>query len=1120
VSSGLVAALAEVRTSVLALLCVPAIAFGQAAAPPTGLSVNETASATQRADEKVTYSLAARAGDSFLVELEQRGLDLIVTVEAPNDSTQSYNSPLLRDEREYAVFDAAVAGEYRISITTNELTNALGGHSIVVSNLAEAETARSQAWRLMSTAAALNAQADRARLEQKLEQAQVETLKKTSRETYARAGEQWQQLGEHRLYAQALYSTAMLDYWDLNDWPGGAALLKLTADAYRGIDEDLRVRAQLQAARASVDAAGEMEHEAATATFEAALRTYADIARLYEQRSDQYGLAQALRLMGYTHYVRGNYPDAEPPWQRSASIFSSIGEWREEFSVRQNLAGIAAEAGYRGKARETFRYIIERLPSGRDPDFEATVLQNIGATSRDVGDIDAALQAYSRALTLRQRAGDATHISEPLRGLGSAYYVSGEYERAENYLQQALAAARSAGDGRSQAAILTYLGNIAYLQHDFATALALHGDAEALTNSAQGRAVRQLLTAKDLTALGRHAEALATAEKIAASSIDSPILIADAHAQIGRTRVEAGDYQAATDHLQQALTLYRSLRLQEGEADALNALAMAAQGSGRTDEAVAYGEAALDRIESLRVKVSAPELRALYAAAQRSFYESQIDILMSGEPATNERLLAALGVSERARARMLVDLLSSPTVDSRNPEAVAVAANRSRLYDELAARGFQRDRLLAAPLTDATDKDELGRVLREITALENELTLLETQAGASRTLDADVLTGPEIQRSIDPDAVLLQYELGRQRSFVWVVTRSSVRVVALAPRDAIEAAARNVISSLQTSASSAATLDQQLRTLSDYVLAPIADFIQTERVLVAADGALHYVPFAVLPVTHDGASASLIATREVVSIPSMSVLAAQRMRQRPEQPSKTLAVFADPVFERSDERLTRVEANEAVPTPEESLSTRAATFDLRRLRYSGREAREIAALVPHSARLVAEGFSATREGVLNTDLSQYRYVHFATHGMVDSRNPALSALALSQFDQRGNPLAAGFLRLDDIYNLNLNADLVVLSACDTALGREIRGEGFVGLSQAFLYAGAKGLALSLWPVSDAATATLMTRFYEQMLKQGTSPAEALRAAQLSMAAERRWENPYYWGAFVLVGDVR
>ena len=190
------------------------------------------------------------------------------------------------------------------------------------------------------------------------------------------------------------------------------------------------------------------DREAATATFEAALRTYGELAALYEQRDDQYALAEVLRYIGYTHWLRGDFVEADPPWQRSASIFSTIGEWRQELSVRQNLAAIASSEGYRGRAAETFRYILERIPPGRDPAFEATVLANLGASSRDFGDIDGALQAYSRALVLRQRGGDATHISAAQRGLGSTYYVSGEYERAQSYLQQALASARAVGDAR------------------------------------------------------------------------------------------------------------------------------------------------------------------------------------------------------------------------------------------------------------------------------------------------------------------------------------------------------------------------------------------------------------------------------------------------------------------------------------------------------------------------------------------------------------------------------------------------------------------------------------------------------------------------------------------------
>jgi len=1119
--SSVIAVLAGIRGSVLAFLCAPAIVFAQTTQrEPIPLSVDQRLDATQHADEPIVYRFAARSGESYLIEVEQRGLDLIVSVEAPSGSAQSYNSPLRRDEREYALLDAAVAGDYRITVTSNEFSNALGGHSIRASEFSAAagiDARRSEAWRLMTSAAAANAAAEGAKLAQTLEQEQVDTLKKTSRDSYVRAGELWQQLSEPRLQAQALYSTAMLEYWDLYNWPGAADLAEMAANIYGDIDDDLRLRASFLHAYASVDAAGEMDREAASATFETALRTYADLAARYEERGDEHGLAEVLKFIGYTHYTRGNFAGAEPPWNKSASLFLRSGDWGDELDVRQNLAANAAEQGYLAKAIDTFSYIRDQIPTGRNAELEANVLENLGAVHRDFGDIDEALQAYSRALALRQGLGDGTHISQSLRGLGSTYYVSGEYERARAFLNRALAAARDAGDGRSQAAILTYLGNIAFLEADYDVALELHRDAERLTNSAQGRAVRRLLIAKDLAASGHQTEALATAEEVVASSADLPVVLADAHSQVGRSHVALGEYAAAADHLQLALSAYRLLHLQEGEADALNGLALAAHGAGQEAEAAAYGEAALDRIENLRVKVSAPELRALYSAAQRGFYETQIDLLMSrGQETDDDTLLAALSVSERGRARMLVDLLAAARVVSNDALDAEARSRKSTLYEELSARSRQRDRLLASPLDDGEASETLDALLREIATFENELTLLDTRSPANPALPATLLTGSEIQHLLESGSVLLQYELGSRRSFVWVVTRDSIDAVELAPRVVIEAAARDALSSLHTGTVSPARRTAALQALSDQVLTPVADLLGADRVLIAADGALHYVPFSVLPVMREGASVPLISTREVISVPSMSALAAQRARRSTEAPSKTLAIFADPVFERTDERLTQMKAAATAASGDE-LMTRSS-FELHRLRYSGLEARNIAALVPETRRFVSEGFLATRETVLRADLNQYRYVHFATHGLVDSRYPALSALALSQFDRDGHALA-GFLRLDDIYSLDLSADLVVLSACDTALGREIRGEGLVGLTQAFLYAGTKGLMLSLWQVSDSATAVFMSRFYEQMIKNGAPPAEALRAAQLSMAAESRWADPYYWGAFILLGDV-
>lgn len=192
---------------------------------------------------------------------------------------------------------------------------------------------------------------------------------------------------------------------------------------------------------------------------------------------------------------------------------------------------------------------------------------------------------------------------------------------------------------------------------------------------------------------------------------------------------------------------------------------------------------------------------------------------------------------------------------------------------------------------------------------------------------------------------------------------------------------------------------------------------------------------------------------------------------------------------------------------------------LARLPFTRQEALAIAALVPAEHRLEATGFRASRTTVMSGDLARYRLVHFATHGFLNSGQPALSGLVLSLLDQDGNE-QDGFLRLNDIYNLRLRADVVVLSACQTALGKEIRGEGMVGLTRGFMYAGARRVVASLWQVNDSATAELMKRFYEGMLVDRLTPAAALRRAQRQLAAVPRWSSPYFWAPFVLQGEWR
>jgi len=243
--------------------------------------------------------------------------------------------------------------------------------------------------------------------------------------------------------------------------------------------------------------------------------------------------------------------------------------------------------------------------------------------------------------------------------------------------------------------------------------------------------------------------------------------------------------------------------------------------------------------------------------------------------------------------------------------------------------------------------------------------------------------------------------------------------------------------------------------------------------------------------------------------------------------AKQVAVLADPVLDNNDPRV-----RQAAPTErridESGAGTRkdlnrsanesgVGTFE--RLRYTRQEADSIMALASPGTGLEAVDFDASKATATGDSLSQYRIVHFATHGLINSRHPDLSGIVLSLVDEQGRP-QDGFLRLHDVYNLKLGADLVVLSACRTALGKDVRGEGLVGLTRGFMYAGAPRVVASLWDVKDEATAELMKRFYEAMLRQRMAPAAALRAAQLSMMKEKRWAAPYYWAGFILQGEWR
>jgi CHAT domain-containing protein len=429
-------------------------------------------------------------------------------------------------------------------------------------------------------------------------------------------------------------------------------------------------------------------------------------------------------------------------------------------------------------------------------------------------------------------------------------------------------------------------------------------------------------------------------------------------------------------------------------------------------------------------------------------------------------------------------------------------------------------------------RERAASLNKDISALEDEYQQVQVSIRQASPAYA-ALTQPqplglkEIQAQLDQGTMLLEYSLGEEHSYVWAVTQSSLKAYELPGRETIEKATRVVYDLLTTRGRSQPSEDLQLRNaiaeLSQMVLGPVSSDLGKKRLVIVADGALQYVPFAALSVSGQ----PLILDHEIVSLPSASALAIQRHGLRNRKPApNAVAVIADPVFSASDVRVSLRSKTSATKQPQADSTANTRIIEhvadksgltIRRLKFTRQEADQILAEAPRGKNLRAVDFKANRAIATGSELSNYRYVHFATHGYIDSERPDLSAIVLSLVDEHGQP-EDGFLRAHEIYNLDLPAELVVLSACETGLGKEIKGEGLVGLTRGFMYAGARRVVVSLWNVNDKATAELMARFYRGMLRDMKTPAAALRSAQIEMSRQRQWQSPYYWSAFVLQGE--
>ncbi|MFN6538066.1 MAG: CHAT domain-containing protein [Nostoc sp. EkiNYC01] len=867
--------------------------------------------------------------------------------------------------------------------------------------------------------------------------------------------------------------------------------------------------------------------------------------KLWQQIDDKPGQALAFLGIGRVYDLLAEKQEALKYYNQALPIYRAVEDRKREATTLNNIGFVYDSLGEKQQALSYYNQALPIYRGVEDRKGEATTLNNIGFVYYSLGEKQQALSYYNQALPILRAVGDRRMEATTLNNIGIVYDSLGEKQQALSYYNQALPMLRAVGDRRMEAKTLNNIGIVYDSLGEKQQALLYYNQALSIRRAVgdrEGEATTLNNIGAVYDSLGEKQQALSYYNQALPirRAVEDRAGEATTLNNIGNVYSSLGEKQEALKYLNQALPIKRAVGDKQGEANTLFSMAFLESSRDNLKQAQTHIQAAIEIIEDLRTKIADQQLRASYFASVQGYYKFYTDLLMQlhkKDPSKGYDALA-LQVSDRSRARGLIELLTEANIDIKKGIDPKLLAEERRLQWQINA---QEKLLSELASKKETPEQVLTNTKQKIQDLLKQQRELEVKIRANNPEYADLkypqpLTLKKIQQQLDKDTLLLQYSLGEERSYLWAVTPDSLYSYELPKRQQIDKAAKNLYDNyLRNPGYQGVSPEETAKAaneLSQLILKPVADKLGQKRLVIVGDEALQYIPFAALTTSTKSTDGSdyqpLIVNHEIISLPSASTIAILRKQTtgRTKAP-KTLAILADPVFSANDERVTGKSSNVANNNIDQQLQESALKrstrnikrSEIQRLPGTEKEAQEILKLVSPSENIQAFGFDANYNWATNDQLSQYKILHFATHGFLDSTEPELSGIVLSLIDKQGKS-QRGFLRLADIFNLNFPAELVVLSACQTGLGEEVKGEGLVGLTRGLMYAGAARVVVSLWNVDDEATSLLMSQFYSQMLQQGKTPAAALRAAQLKMWSQEKWRNPYSWSAFTLLGEWR
>lgn len=821
--------------------------------------------------------------------------------------------------------------------------------------------------------------------------------------------------------------------------------------------------------------------------------------------------ARILLYLGYDYIYQEKVELGHQTLLDALKLYNKIGDPRGQAFTNIAIANALAFMDRRQDAINVYKMAESGFPDNLDIVEKARLYNGIASIYERYQDWTLAIIYRKKALILFNKAGHKYGELATLIGLGKLNFLDTKTTLGSQYFENALILGEQINDKFYLAVIYKEIG----------------------TYSGQ--------MGKSDKAIKYFNKSLALLE--ANNSTREISLVYD---QLGDFYANNNNFKVSEDYFNKALEIHRKIKNSFSESQTLFRLAYLKSIENKDFTALNYLKNSLTITENLNSDVLNSELTKIYFSNVYDRYELYIKVLMK----MHRRLpkngydLKALQVVEKSRSRSILENLRLAEINFIADADPKTVEREKNIRNSLNLKSNKLTELLSS----SANKTEVTKLDEEINELKNEMAEIYADLKQKSPIYSAIKSPSEFavkefqNKILDQNTVLLEFSFGKEESYVWLIGKDSFEVFVLPKREVLENQIDKLLEFLVSSRiakrgeeiadyqkrviENEKKFNKESRVLSEQLFGQFAEKLKDKRLIIVPDGKLRYFPVSALPVP--GGVEPFLLKNEIVYEPSASTLNLLRMSaKKAEIPMKDFLVFADPIYSKNDVRLMTGKDNvdtksvEIAAKENEPFWNNFRSMDslnsLRRLPASKEEADSILGVFDPKTSNIVSDFSANRKGFLGTNIADYKVLHFATHGYLNEERPELSGIVLSQYDKHGNK-QDGFIRLQDIYSLNLSADLVVLSACDTGIGKEVKGEGLMSLTNGFLQVGAKTVISSSWKVDDEATLLLMKNFYKTLADENLTPSEALRKAQIKMYQDSPYKSPFYWAAFTVQGE--